>query len=509
MQDRRPIHSAQMSYTTSVDFLDPKRKKAHRTRLFIGYILMAIAVAMGTLILLFSAYGYDIDRKTGNIIQNGTVFIDTQPNGSTVTLNGVIQRDKTSSRLVLPGSSQYNLMLSQDGYRNWTRTFSLEGGQLERLTYPLLIPAKLNTKDVVLFAKMPEVISQSPDKRWLLLQRLGKPLTFDLFDLKDSSPDPQTLTVADSLLTDPTVTSSVSFVQWSSDNSHVLLDRAYSSKHEFIIMDIKNAASSVNVNRILKINPDKVALRNKKADLVYAVGKNGTLRRGDIKKRAVSASLLTKVIDFRTLGGDIILYATKTSTSSRQVKFRIRDSDNKSYLLQSIKAGSRYLMDISEYNSTLYVVIGTDASEAAFVYRDPFQLLKRASASSLTVSGVIRMSDPSSASFSPDGQFVALQGKDRASVVDLENDRQYKIDLSLDKGTDRGLTWVDNHHFVFSNRSVGYIVDFDGSNRQALMPSTRGSGPYFNPGNEAIFALSRSVSVKNRFALTQTSLTRE
>jgi hypothetical protein len=65
-----------------MDFLDPKRKKSHHKRLFIGYLLMAVAVAMGTLILLFSAFGYGVDRKTGDVIQNGTVFVDSQPGGS-------------------------------------------------------------------------------------------------------------------------------------------------------------------------------------------------------------------------------------------------------------------------------------------------------------------------------------------------------------------------------------------------------------------------------------------
>ncbi len=120
-----------------MDFLDPKRKKAHHTRLLIGYLLMAVAVAMATWLLLNSSFGYWVDPKTGDVIQNGTVFLDSRPGGSTVFLDGAMQNNKTASRLTLPGSRTYNIRLEQDGYRPWSRTFSLDGRSIERLVYPL------------------------------------------------------------------------------------------------------------------------------------------------------------------------------------------------------------------------------------------------------------------------------------------------------------------------------------------------------------------------------------
>src|SRR4051812_16392289 len=115
-----------------MDFLDPKRKKAHRRRLFLGYILMAVVLAMGTWLLLVSARGFDYDRKTGSIIQNGYVYTDSKPGGATVFLNNTQQRDKTSSRLALP-AGQYDLRLELDGYRNWSRTVLVNGGGIERI----------------------------------------------------------------------------------------------------------------------------------------------------------------------------------------------------------------------------------------------------------------------------------------------------------------------------------------------------------------------------------------
>ncbi len=62
-----------------MDFLDPRKKRAYKIRLYIGYFLMAVALSIGTLILLFEAYGYDVNHKTGEVIQNGLVFVDSRP----------------------------------------------------------------------------------------------------------------------------------------------------------------------------------------------------------------------------------------------------------------------------------------------------------------------------------------------------------------------------------------------------------------------------------------------
>ncbi|MDQ3123195.1 MAG: PEGA domain-containing protein, partial [bacterium] len=149
-----------------MDFLDPKRKRAHRRRLFIGYVLMSIVVALGTMVILYLAYGYDIDRKTGTVIQNGIVFVESQPSGASVFLNGIHQNSRTGTRMVLP-EGVYTVRLEAEGYRTWERTFNLEGGQLQRLIYPFLIPDTLEGTAVKNYETLPLLTTQSPDRRWV------------------------------------------------------------------------------------------------------------------------------------------------------------------------------------------------------------------------------------------------------------------------------------------------------------------------------------------------------
>ncbi len=489
-----------------MDFLDPKRKKTHRKRLLIGYLLMAVAVAMGTLILLFSAYGYDVDRKTGDVIQNGTIFVDSQPGNSTIYLNGQIQGSRTPSRMVLPGSKQYTLKLTKDGYRDWSRTFTLEGGSIERLVYPLLIPKSLVTTEIQLYAAAPSLTTQSIDKRWLLLQQPGQTYVFELYDLNSPSAAPTILTIPAAILTDPAKPASLSVVQWSVDNHHVLMRRDYDGASEYLMIDTATVASSVNINTTLTVNPTSVTLRDKKADQLYVYDSlGGVLRQGDLKSRTVSGALLNNVLSFISYGSDIILYATKIGAENGSVDIRIREDDKASYLLKSVAEAPIYLLDVDQIDGTPYYVVGTNVADAVFVYRDPLPTLKGQQNKALLIPSVLRLTNPQFVSFSPDAHLIVAQSGNTIITYDIEGDRQFKVALNhVIERTER-LTWMDSFHFASSDKGTSYLFDYEGSNEQPLTPSVTGS-PFFTADKKSVIAVAPSKTVAGRYSLTLTNL---
>ena len=490
-----------------MDFLDPKRKKAHRRRLLIGYILVAVAVAMGTLVLLFAAYGYDVNRKTGDVIQNGTVFLDSSPGGAEITLNGQLQKNKTATRLVLPGSQQYSVKLSLEGYRDWNRTFSLEGGKIERLVYALLVPNKLKTKENQLYASAPSQVTQSPDRRWLLVQQPGQNAVFDMYDLENPANAPAVITVPANIQTEPAKTTNIVMREWSNDDRHVLLERTYADKKEFLMLDTANVASSVNINTVLTVSPTFVTLRDKKYDQLYVDNTDGgLLRYGDLKNRTISGALLNNVISYKSYGTDIIMYAVKDSVNAGKVQVRVRENDKGSYLLKTVGESPSYLLDIAEYDGTPFYVIGGRVENAAFVYKDPLPTLKGQSQSALTVAAVLRLDDQQFLSFSTNTQFIALQSGKEIIVYDIEGDRQFRVTVPNPVAASEKLEWIDGFRFAYASGGQSYMIDFDGSNSQQLTTSVNGIRPYFAPDFKTFFTASPSAAVPGRFALFETSL---
>src|SRR3990167_9800897 len=98
-----------------MDFLDPRKRRAHSIRLMVAYLLLAVAIGLGGYLLLKAAEGYGVDPKTGSVIQNGLLFVDSNPDGADIYINDDLHQSKTSARLILP-VGDYKLTIKKDGY---------------------------------------------------------------------------------------------------------------------------------------------------------------------------------------------------------------------------------------------------------------------------------------------------------------------------------------------------------------------------------------------------------
>src|SRR4029078_1712488 len=152
-------------------------------------------------------------------------FVDSKPGGADIYLNQ-IHRDRTSARFVLPAGN-YSLTLRKDGYRDWSRSFTLDEQTVSRYIYPFLFPQKPQPHNLKLYNNSPGVITQTPDRHWLLVQSapisLGK-LTFDEYDTFNIKKTARAVILPAALLTSPAAPASrVKVVEWSTDNVHLLL----------------------------------------------------------------------------------------------------------------------------------------------------------------------------------------------------------------------------------------------------------------------------------------------
>lgn len=487
-----------------MDFLDPRRKKAKRRRLILSYILVGLMIAIGTVGILYLAYGYDIDRKTGTLIQNGIVFVDSKPQGARIYLNNVEHRSRTDSRLVLP-SGVYTIRLEREGYRTWERTFNLEGGQIQRLVYPFLLPNQFDTTDVAQFDVMPSLTTQSPDRRWVFVQAPGQVYQFDVYDLADPKKAPATVVVPPTVLTDPSAPASLSFVEWSNDNRHVVFKRTYNeTSSEFIVVDRERPTESVNINTSFAIAPVKITLKNKRPDqFYYQESIPGLLRVANLGNRTISAPLADSVIEYASYGDDIVVYATQLNTAADKADIHILEN-GKTYTLRTVTAGAKYLMDIARFDDKWYFVAGSSAESEVFVYENPLATLRQHNPGKPDVVARMRLENPQFVSFSANTQFIAVQSGNKLLTLDLDHDSQYRLDLSHAIPLEYKLRWMDGHRLIFSVAEQSYIVDFDGSNENTLVTSRLSPGPFFDRDYDNVFTFEESKSDGSKKALTMT-----
>jgi hypothetical protein len=142
-----------------MDFLDPKKTFRHTILLISGYILIGIAIVIATIVLLYEAYGFGLG-KGGSIIQNGLLFVSSQPHPASIYVNGKLNKSSTNTRLTLP-EGIYSLKLTRTGYRTWSRSIEVDGGTVEDFDYPLLVPTKLVTTKIKTYSSLPGLVTQS------------------------------------------------------------------------------------------------------------------------------------------------------------------------------------------------------------------------------------------------------------------------------------------------------------------------------------------------------------
>jgi hypothetical protein len=478
-----------------MDFLDPRKKRAHHIRLMIGYCLVAIAIGLGTVVLVYSAYGYGVNTKNGDIVQNGLLFVDSKPGGANIYLNNKSVNQTTSARLILP-AGDYDLALKKTGYRDWERKFSLDEHTISRYVYPFMFPNKPVTATLKTYTSQPPLFTESPDRHWLLVQSpptAAKPATFEEYDAGDLTKPAVALELPANLLTNPTLPgSTLTDVEWSTDNTHLLLQHNFQGGSEFIVLDRNDPVKSFNVNKLFSVTPTQVALHNKKADQLYIYQQDGgTLVLGDTGKSTLPAPILRHVLAFKPYGNDIINYVTDANMPAGKAQSRIWNSGH-SYALYTFPAGEKYMLDTASYSGHTYFVDGSSALGRVNLYKDPLNDLQNPSVGRAVPMLTLQANGANKVSFSDIARFIALEGGQNFAVYDLETDShfQYTVQAPLAAAPD----WMDGHRLIGESNGNVFVMDYDAINQQSLVPTSTPLGGFFSRDYNKMFTLAPATN---------------
>ncbi len=483
-----------------MDYLDPKKIKMHRLRLWLGYALVTVGIGMASIILLWQAYGYGV--KNGQVIQDGMIFLSSQPNPAYISVNGVLNSATTNTRLTLP-SGVYRFELSDPGYLPWTHTIPIFGGQVVHYDYPLLFPAKLTRSVITKYSAVPEVASQSPSQQYLVVSSPDNFNNFLLYDLTNPTAPAVTLSLPANLLTPSSGPQSWQVVGWADDNQHLLLEHIYTGGQEFIELDTQNPSQSINLNRQFNINLSVVSLDNLKYNQFYFYDATSQVLSSATLSNPTPLQVATGVLAYKSYGSNEFLYVTSSGAPANQVAVYLQ-SAGKNYLVRYLPMSPTYLLNQASYNGNLYAVIGGSADSFVYLYENPLNQATAQNGAKIVPFLAMKITDPTFDSFAPTAQFVLVESGTNFVIYDIYNNLMYhySVGLPLD-APQTHVNWMDGNRLVFVSNGKINEADYDNTNRHTLTPALAQFSQFFAPDYHSYFAIGQG---KSGVELYQTSL---
>ena len=488
-----------------MDFLDPNKKRSNKIKLYIGYLLVAIAISLGALVLLFANAGYRVDGS-GNITQNGLVFVNSHPGGANIYIEGLHNKyktqGKTDTKFELREGS-YKVTLQKEGYRSWQREINIEGGLVERLAYPFLFPEKLKDNDLKSYDNEPKIVSSSPDRNWIIAQQPDNFLQFDVFNANEPEKPSTIFKIPEGLLTPAQTAQSLKVLEWSADNSNILMKHEFDSQAEFVIVNKDKTDTSININKLTGQQPFNVTLKDRKVGQLYLqMAADGLLQTVDIKTKALTP-LVNHVLSFKSHGDDMLVYVEPNAEKPDVVNVKIKTKD-KDYMLRELPSKTTYVTNVAKFDSAWYVVVGAASDNKVYIYKNPLDSLAKDSQKPL-FARTLRINNPKKVSFSANARMMAAQSDQSFAVFDAETDRQYRYKINDKFDTNRPAEWMDGHRLATSTDKSVLIFDFDGINAQKLMPINPNTDVLFDRDYENAYTLN-PVNNDGKSKLVQTKL---
>ena len=489
-----------------MDFMDPRQRKRHDVLLAVGYILVGIAILMLSTILLFVAYGFGY--KNGQVIQSGLVFLSSTPNPAQIYMNGIRYKNDTNTRLVLPAGS-YNFSLTRAGYRNWQRTVTVQGGDVQSFTYPFLIPSTLTTTTKQEYDGTPSLFTGSPDRRWLLVAHPNSMTAYSVYDLSNPKQASVTITIPENIFSAANSNQSLQLVEWADDNNHILIKHTYDNNIEYILLNRTNPDQSINLTDTLALPRSNVEVRliNKKSDQYFILDlAKQILSRATLSSPQAQPYLSGKVMAFASYGSSTILYATPDPTDGNKADIDLYQNGN-SYLIHRSAAHTTYHLDLTQYSGDLYVVLAATSENMAYVYEDPVnQITNQQIGVAVPIRG-FHIAAPSSVSFSASAQYVMAEGGASFAVYDAENQQSYTYTMQdqLDQPQVHA-SWMDGARLLYVSGGQIVVFDYDGTNSQVLVSAGAQFPSVFDQSYKFLYTLVPSASNKSHELLTSTSL---
>ncbi len=453
------------------------------------YGAVGIAALIISLVIIFAARGYDVDPSTGQVIRNGLLLVWSQPESADLYLGGELETD-TPARLPLPVGA-YDLKLSREGYRDWSKTVPVNESEVVKLNYPRLYPNDIRAEN---FGSLPgaDYWSQSPSQEILLVHSKANPRTIQFYNAEDTSQPVRAITIPDGKLTLPGgVVGSIEPYQWSADSEFLLVRHIGQGVNETLRIEV-DTETIVNINDIFPVGVTDVQFDRSENDILYGVSAGGQLRQLDIKKKSAATPLAAEVAEYRVASDGRVAI-----TQLRQKETHVLLYDEKDgirVLMSGPKTGSTQI-ELGEYDGDGYAVVSINPNKAQIVWLDQKENREDDIAATFSSKG-IRVHP---VSFS--GKYSLVSSSSGFIVHDFNKLRVFPFKIkNIDLDT---ISWFDDGHIAGVAAGKIVISEYDGDN-QTQVGDAANFKIYAEKGYDTFFSISQN---KNKlFSLDQSNL---
>lgn len=457
-----------------------EKKKRQLVRVIIAEVGMVLSVIAIVVVAVLAAMGFMISSN-GEIEQSGLMQLHTVPTGATVTIDGSTLFSRTNlSRTLTAGT--HKLELSREGYDSWQKEVNIHAGVLMRLYYPRLFlqnrtvkaAETLSENGLEFYAPSQNhnyiLYAEKKSSQWQLLDIRGDDLKMTPLDLSGVLPGMVEVTSrktsAQGIGThNYEFAGQIDELVWSANEEKVLVKVAYQDVVEWVLVNLRNIAESLNITRTFGLGDVHVEMIDGAATRLYILDRR-QLKRINTVDRVMSRVLLDNVLDFGSYGSSVI-YVVENDQKERFIGV-YRDDEQGGTVITNVPQDKAVKIAISNYYDEDYLIYTLDDEINVLYGRIPNYSEEGARLTDLKelVSGRKLKAMPDELSVSADGEFVVAQKAAQYMVMDLDMGDLYEYEAPSSV-----LKWFGTGMMYAVKDGEILVWDFDGTNQRNLAKS--------------------------------------
>ena len=464
--------------------MDPERAKRRQSaKIIISETIMVLAVVITVTILAFIVSGYWLNSDF-KVERNGLLQISSVHTGADIYIDGDsswLQRTNTSKVL---SSGEHSVKLTKDGYDSWQKTINISEGLLYRIHYPRLF-LQNRTPESLLDVTGTTLATTSPDHNSLILINNTTEWSFINLDSDEIKPEPINISqIFSSVSLAPEATTglftgTVQDIKWDYDGTHALFKISNTDVTEWVLLDVKNPAKSINLTREFGANFNEIQILDNSSNNLLAI-RNGNLHKIDVSGKSISAVLAENVTNFDHYNNEVVFSATTTSETPVNYIGFLKLGDDKIITLE--ETNSPALVTLSRFYDDKYITVLSDHLVSLYKKED-FTKIKDFE---LTF-------QPTSIKVGHNGEFITMPLGNQIATLDME---AMSVTEWRPSGTHFG--WIDNDMIYTVADNSLTVYDFDGYNQRTIASNVSEHFPAAITNNKWLYYFSDNTLIREK-----------